>query len=220
MKRFVVRLAFAACLLTMFCGSASSAPAWPYKIVYNQADGTSLPVYLQGDERLHYYVSEDNLVLLPDGKGSLRYAEVSRDGKVLPTGMIAHAESVRSEQERLHVAALDTRSVMDRLASEYDEIRRSGAVKAAAKAGRDGMPGAIESTFPTVGNIRGLIILAQFTDKKFARENIRELYDQMANDENYTGPYASGSIKSYFMAQSGGKFVPTYDVVGPVDLPH
>lgn len=219
MKRFVVRLAFAACLLTMFCGSASSAPAWPYKIVYNQADGTSLPVYLQGDERLHYYVSEDNLVLLPDGKGSLRYAEVSRDGKVLPTGMIAHAESVRSEQERLHVAALDTRSVMDRLASEYDEIRRSGAVKA-AKAGRDGMPGAIESTFPTVGNIRGLIILAQFTDKKFARENIRELYDQMANDENYTGPYASGSIKSYFMAQSGGKFVPTYDVVGPVDLPH
>lgn len=219
MKRFVVRLAFAACLLTMFCGSASSAPAWPYKIVYNQADGTSLPVYLQGDERLHYYVSEDNLVLLPDGKGSLRYAEVSRDGKVLPTGMIAHAESVRSEQEHLHVAALDTRSVMERLASEYDEIRRSGAVKA-AKAGRDGMPGAIESTFPTVGNIRGLIILAQFTDKKFARENIRELYDQMANDENYTGPYASGSIKSYFMAQSGGKFVPTYDVVGPVDLPH
>ena len=201
MKRFVVRLAFAACLLTMFCGSASSAPAWPYKIVYNQADGTSLPVYLQGDERLHYYVSEDNLVLLPDGKGSLRYVEVSRDGKVLPTGMIAHAESVRSEQERLHVAALDTRSVMDRLASEYDEIRRSGAVKAAAKAGRDGMPGAIESTFPTVGNIR-------------------ELYDQMANDENYTGPYASGSIKSYFKAQSSGKFVPEYDVVGPVALPH
>lgn len=169
---------------------------------------------------MHYYVSEDNLVLLPDGKGSLRYVEVSRDGKVLPTGMIAHAESVRSEQERLHVAALDTRSVMDRLASEYDEIRRSGAVKAAAKAGRDGMPGAIESTFPTVGNIRGLIILAQFTDKKFARENIRELYDQMANDENYTGPYASGSIKSYFKAQSSGKFVPEYDVVGPVALPH
>lgn len=42
----------------------------------------------------------------------------------------------------------------------------------------------------------------------------------MANDEDYSGPYASGSIKSYFTAQSAGKFVPTFDIVGPVDLPH
>ena len=99
-------------------------------------------------------------------------------------------------------------------------MRRGAAARAAFRAGGSGRPGEIEPTFPTVGNIRGLIILAEFTDKKFARDDIRDLYDSMANDENYAGPYASGSIKSYFKAQSSGKFVPEYDVVGPVALPN
>ena len=42
----------------------------------------------------------------------------------------------------------------------------------------------------------------------------------MANDEGYSGPYAHGSIRDYFVSQSGGMFEPTFDVVGPVKLPH
>lgn len=220
MKRIVFRLAIAVCLLCFFVCSAFPAPAWPHKVMYAQADGTSLAVYVQGDERLHYYVSEDDCVLLPDGKGSLRYAEVSADGRAVSTGMVAHAADVRSVAERLYVQSIDKARVIESLSSEYDDIRRGAAVKSAVEASVSGLPGEIAQTFPTVGNIRGLIILAEFTDKKFARDDIRDLYDDMANDENYAGPYASGSIKSYFKAQSCGKFVPEYDVVGPVVLPH
>ena len=220
MKRIVFRLAIAACLLCFFVCSAFPAPAWPHKVMYAQADGTSLAVYVQGDERLHYYVSEDDCVLLPDGKGSLRYAEVAADGRAVSTGMVAHAADVRSVAERLYVQSIDKARVIESLSSEYDDIRRGAAVKSAVEASVSGLPGEIAQTFPTVGNIRGLIILAEFTDKKFARDDIRDLYDDMANDENYAGPYASGSIKSYFKAQSCGKFVPEYDVVGPVVLPH
>ena len=220
MKRIVFRLAIAACLLCFFVCSAFPAPAWPHKVMYAQADGTSLAVYVQGDERLHYYVSEDDCVLLPDGKGSLRYAEVAADGRAVSTGMVAHAADVRSVAERLYVQSIDKARVIESLSSEYDDIRRGAAVKSAVEASVSGLPGEIAQTFPTVGNIRGLIILAEFTDKKFARDDIRDLYDDMANDENYAGPYASGSIKSYFKAQSSGKFVPEYDVVGPVVLPH
>jgi len=220
MKRFVFRLAIAACLLCFSGGSAYPAPAWPHRIMYAQADGTSLAVYVQGDERMHYYVSEDDCVLLPDGKGSLRYAEVSADGRLAPTGMVAHAADARSAAERRHVQSIDRQKVIEGLARTHDDVRRGAAARAAFRAGGSGRPGEIEPTFPTVGNIRGLIILAEFTDKKFARDDIRDLYDSMANDENYAGPYASGSIKSYFKAQSSGKFVPEYDVVGPVALPH
>ena len=220
MKRIVFRLAIAACLQCFFVCSAFPAPAWPHKVMYAQADGTSLAVYVQGDERLHYYVSEDDCVLLPDGKGSLRYAEVAADGRAVSTGMVAHAADVRSVAERLYVQSIDKARVIESLSSEYDDIRRGAAVKSAVEASVSGLLGEIAQTFPTVGNIRGLIILAEFTDKKFARDDIRDLYDSMANDENYAGPYASGSIKSYFKAQSSGKFVPEYDVVGPVALPH
>ena len=99
MKRFVFRLAFAACLLCFSGGSAYPAPAWPHKIMYAQADGTSLAVYVQGDERMHYYVSEDDCVLLPDGKGSLRYAEVSADGRLQDCKMAASVTGYRSTDD-------------------------------------------------------------------------------------------------------------------------
>ena len=46
----------------------------------------------------------DDCVLLPDGKGSLRYAEVSADGRLAPTGMVAHAADARSAAERRAVS--------------------------------------------------------------------------------------------------------------------
>lgn len=220
MKRFVLRLALAACLLCFHGSLAYPAPAWPRKVMYAQADGSSLAVYVRGDERLHYYVSEDGCVLLPDGKGSLRYAGLSAGGKAVPSGMIAHAAGLRSEAERQHVRSIDRSQVIESLVREYDDIRRGYAAEAAFNAGGGGRPGGIVTTFPTKGDIRGLIILAEFTDRKFARADIHDLYYSMANDDGYAGPYASGSIRDCFRAQSGGKFVPQYDVAGPVELPH
>lgn len=65
---------------------------------------------------MHYYVSEDDCVLLPDGKGSLRYAEVSADGRLAPTGMVAHAADARSAAERRHVQSIDRQKVIEGLA--------------------------------------------------------------------------------------------------------
>lgn len=68
----------------------------------------------------------------------------------------------------------------------------------------------------TKGDVHGLIVLVNFSDKKFTntQENIA---DQM-NVENYSLNGATGSARDYFIAQSMGQFKPTFDVVGPVEL--
>ena len=79
--------------------------------------------------------------------------------------------------------------------------------------------GTIEDEF--VGSKRGLIIMVEFTDKKFQEENNLELYKRVANEEDFTHSVGfKGSVHDYFKAQSRGVFDLTFDVVGPVQLKH
>ncbi|MCR5140857.1 MAG: M6 family metalloprotease domain-containing protein [Bacteroidaceae bacterium] len=64
------------------------------------------------------------------------------------------------------------------------------------------------------GTQRVLVILAQFTDKKFAAKDPNAAFMQHLNGENYKGS-GYGSARDYFVAQSGGKFTPQFDVYGP-----
>ena len=212
----MMKLFLLACMFVFCCNGALAAPARPGKIAYRQPDGTVVTVSLHGDENYHYYVSEDGFALLPDGGGTLKYATLSADGSAVPSEMAAHGVGVRGPAEAAYVKTVDRVAVGGGLAKAY-----SDAVKAkSARRARRVAPGGIDRDFPTTGEIRGVIILAEFTDKKFSRGDINEVYSSMANDEGYSGPYASGSIRDYFTSQSGGRFVPTFDVIGPVQLPH
>ncbi len=73
------------------------------------------------------------------------------------------------------------------------------------------------------GKKKGLIILANFknTTIRFNREHTKELFEDIANKENYSNPELgyTGSVRDYFKAQSLGLLDIEFDVVGPVDLP-
>ena len=68
------------------------------------------------------------------------------------------------------------------------------------------------------GKKKGIIILVNFTDKKFATGNNQALYERIANKENFSEGNFKGSMYDYFYAQSEGKFELTFDVVGPYDV--
>ena len=70
------------------------------------------------------------------------------------------------------------------------------------------------------GQKKGLIILAQFSDKKFMDGNDNELYNKIANQAGFTDEDMGfeGSVADYFKDQSRGKFELTFDVVGPVTV--
>ena len=86
--------------------------------------------------------------------------------------------------------------------------RRHGAM---TRAGR-----AAQQTY--TGTKKGIVILAEFTDKKFESAHDQTLFTHAANTRGYAENGFRGSVKDYFLAQSNGKFELDFDVVGPVQL--
>lgn len=70
-----------------------------------------------------------------------------------------------------------------------------------------------------VGKKRGLVILVNFTDKKFKTTNDTARFGRILNEVGYTSLEGhNGSAHDYFLDQSNGLFDLTFDVVGPVQL--
>lgn len=70
-------------------------------------------------------------------------------------------------------------------------------------------------------NFKGLVILIEFNDKSFSRDDYKELMDDMLNKENYTGydnQVYTGSVRDYFSDNSAGKFQPQFDAYGPYQV--
>lgn len=63
---------------------------------------------------------------------------------------------------------------------------------------------------------RGLVILVEFTDKKFVKR--REDFYNLLNKEGYNYNGATGSARDYFKSASNGQYVPEFDVYGPYQL--
>lgn len=70
------------------------------------------------------------------------------------------------------------------------------------------------------GKKKGIILLVNFSDKKFQAAHDSTLYQRIANEENFTEGRFVGSIADYFKAQSMGQFELDFDVVGPLTVSH
>ncbi len=105
----------------------------------------------------------------------------------------------------------DTEAMAKRAAARRSMTKTSGLRKS---------PKAKASKASYTGKKKGLIILVQFSDSKFAADHTPELYKEIANGENYVNETYGfkGSIRDYFKAQSYGKFDLEFDIVGPVTL--
>lgn len=69
------------------------------------------------------------------------------------------------------------------------------------------------------GNRKMLTVLIEFPDKAFDRNNVA-LFDRIFNEKKFTYGRHKGSVKDYFTDQSNGKFIPSFDIVGPIKMSH
>lgn len=67
----------------------------------------------------------------------------------------------------------------------------------------------------TIGKHRGLVILVQFSDVKFASTDPLATYKRFFNEESYHDYGNAGSVRDYFLKQSYGQLEINFDVVGP-----
>ncbi len=68
------------------------------------------------------------------------------------------------------------------------------------------------------GAKKALVVLVNFTDKKFKATNDSALYDRIANEKDFKEGIFVGSMYDYFYAQSEGQFELTFDIMGPVTV--
>lgn len=183
-----------------------AAPARPGLMKYTQPDGTVVEVRLCGDEFFHYYETADGIVLQKAEDGFLKYAELTADNRITASRFKAYSPEMRSQSEVEFIRAYDDEAMRKAISVQYSRAKDAA------------MPGEIKTEFPTKGTVRGLVVLAQYQDVKFCDKTTREAFDKLINEKNYTGDLASGSVRDYFLDQSGGQLDLQFDVVGPVTL--
>ena len=90
--------------------------------------------------------------------------------------------------------------------------------KLARKRVEKATPASAYTKFPTTGRQKVLIILVEYSDKHFTYS--ADDFQEMLCSPGYSAYGAAGSAYDYFLENSAGRFIPEFDVYGPVELSH
>ncbi len=195
---------------SVFLGVSSlfALPARSIPETVTQPDGTVVTVRVVGDEFYHYQMTADGIPVVRGTDGFYRYAELTPDGTVVAGQVIARDAHLRTASDKVYLEQLATRQVSQGMVAQR-QLKRQQKLRSVTR----------RTTQATTGDdVHGLVLLVEFSDKKFDPTNTLEDFKEMMNKEGYNYQGAIGSARDYFIAQSGGQFRPTFDVVGPITL--
>lgn len=217
MKKMITTVALAA----VFASSLSAVPALRKPIKYTQPDGTEITLRKMGDERRHMLMTTDGRPVLKDAGGFYCFAELTVDGAVKASDVRVSELGELDAAGRRKVEAVDVEAVTSKIMN-YD--RRSRYDKRPARIvsrsdSHNGI-GLIDDSFLGYTEMKGLVILAQYTDVKFDEMSQNGYFRRMLNEPGFDEYGGTGSARDYFIDNSNGKFIPQFDVYGPVTLPH
>ena len=184
--------------LALFAATMVAAPA--KRGIYRTlrlADGTEVKAQLCGDEHMRFFRADEGTCYVSNGDGTYAVADMD--------GLRSNAQKRREPLAKRMGQRLE-----QRIGKRMAAIRNANATVTT--------PTYPELTDGFYGKKRGIIILAQFPDQKFATNHTQAFYEKLANKENYTEGNFLGSVHDYFNDQSNGQFDLTFDVVGPVTL--
>lgn len=204
--RKVLSTLLSAFVLGSVAFTADAVPARPGVLTVPQADGSNLRMRLYGDEHHHYRTTEDGYLLVADG-GNYYYATME-NGKVANSGRRAVDVSMRSASDRAFLSTLDSEAMVE----SYQQQLMSKPMRAKG-------PGTFPGTsFPSMGNQKGLVILVEYSDVKFQTKDPYDYFSRMLNEKGFKDYGATGSARDWYIAGSNGNFQPDFDVFGPVTL--
>ena len=186
-----------------------------------QPDGSGVTIRLVGDEYLHYNITLDGYSLVRRDDGAYVYAQMNEAGQLEATDLLAHDAVERTMKER------DYLEKVGRLMPQpTEQMRQMLRLNRAARAPMFSQDRAARYDY---SQFRGLVILVEYNDCSFRYDDYADIMEDMINADDYMGDdrtnfYSSGyvrctgSIRDYYRDNSEGMFVPTFDVVGPVQV--
>ncbi|MCR5512395.1 MAG: M6 family metalloprotease domain-containing protein [Prevotella sp.] len=198
-------------IMAMLLGITSSmaVPAYRKPVQVTQPDGTTVTITLHGDEWQHFNTTTDGYSVVKNQQGFYVYAE-KKNGELKATQMVAHNAQERKANEQAflqNIKKFQTPDMTPAIANMKKRVETIGAQRRAQG-----------NRATNYENFKGLIVLIQYNDKEFSREDYPTIINNMVNQQNYTGfdnNQRSGSVRDYFTDNSQGKFQPQFDVVGP-----
>lgn len=182
-------------MLFAFGMAANAVPAKKLQKVITLANGTQVSVELRGDEYLSWW----------EGTDGTAYRTTATDENVF--------EAFDLEAQKPAAAARRART-------EQGRVARLARVKNSLKGADDKMRGLGGDHITYKGVKKGLVVLVDFKNKKFANGHDLEYYKNVINGKDFTDEEEGyvGSVRDYFLAQSNGQFELDFDVVGPVTM--
>ena len=209
-------------VLGLMCITAQAVPADPAPSTVLQPDGTSLTVVLHGDEFFNFMTTSDGYTVVKNAAGFYTYARLDGD-RLVAGDCIAHDADHRSATDQAFLAKLPKNLTSN-------AMKRNG--KMMLNHRNDLLRGIGHGGHMDYSKFRGLIILVNYTDRKFddyVPSNYTPLgfYDDMINGHDYQGftlPAGTkvdcmGSVRDYYYDNSFQQFDPHFDILGPVDVP-
>lgn len=225
--------------LALMLFTAMGAYAIPARRVvsqYTQPDGSTISLRLVGDEFSHYYLTDDDQMVIA-GNDGYYFATLNAQGLAVASDVLATAPAKRTAEARRLLASVKKEDLvkgMAKVRTRNVAARPNNSMKAPAKAAASNWPSGIglfpNNTYPTTGSPDAVIILVQFPDQKFTLPDPKAYFTGFASKEGFsesglvggTNPdyNAHGSALDYFKASSNGQFTPNFHVLGPVTLPN
>ena len=196
-------------MLTIMTISMMAVPANRKAVNVTQPDGTTVTIHLLGDEWQHFNTTTDGYSVIKNQQGFYVYAE-KKNGELKATQMVAHNAQERKANEQAFLQNMKKYQAPDMTPAIANMKGRVEAIGAQRRA-----QGNRATNYE---NFKGLIVLIQYNDKEFSREDYPTVINDMVNQQNYTGfdnNQRTGSVRDYFTDNSEGKFQPQFDVVGP-----
>lgn len=225
------KIIFTFAIMLLGAVGAYAKPAVKAVMRVPQPDGTTLDIIKRGDERCHNVFTSDGKLILKNESGTYEYATVDKDGEITASGILARDAAYRSDVDKAFLSELPQSAITQALSAKQTRAIESGKYIANIRGVGDGGlqtrgPGLFSYDFPVTGEQKGLVILVEFSDVKFNSKNKApynttdpyKYFHDMLNKEGFDTYGGTGSAKDWFVLNSKGKFVPEFDVFGPVTL--
>lgn len=181
-------------MLFAFGAAANAVPAKKLQKVITLTNGTQVSVELRGDEYLSWWEGTD--------------------------GTAYRATADENVFEAFDLEAQKPAAAARRARTEQGRVARLARVKNSLKGVDDKMRGLGGDHITYKGVKKGLVVLVDFKNKKFADGHDLEYYKNVINGKDFSDEEEGyvGSVRDYFLAQSNGQFELDFDVVGPVTM--
>lgn len=205
MKRNLCYLWLLLAAIFMQTTTAWAITASPDGVHYTQPDGTVLTMTLQGDEVIHWAITDDGYTLLANSKGAYEYALTDASGAMVTSGMLAHNAAERSSEELLMLEKIGQGVFYN--ATQVEELRAQSVIQPAYGTKMGG--------FPTTGTRKMLMILANFSNTTTTYP--QSSFDNYMNQVNYNN---TGSFRDYYLEASYGQLTVNSTVTVWVTVPN